>query len=67
MILNVDTTENKCADDESSRGEVECIRWSGGLTHYISSDKEPIFIGGSDEEEDEIEELSRSELEALIQ
>ena len=65
--LNADATEDEGADNESSEGEVECTGWSGGLAHYISSDEEPIFISDSDEEEDEVEELSGNELEELIQ
>lgn len=59
-------TENQDADDESSEDEVECTGWSGGVTHYISSDDEPIFVSDSGEEED-VEELSGSELEEVIQ
>lgn len=58
-------TENQDTDNKSSEDEVECTGWSGGVAHYISSDDEPIFVSGSDEEE--VEELSGSELEELIQ
>ena len=55
--------DNQDADNESSGDEIECTGWSGGVTHYISSDEEPIFISDSDEEEEEVEDLSWSEVE----
>lgn len=52
----------------SSRDEVECTGWSGGVAHYISSDEEPIVVSDDDkeEEEEEVEVLSGSELEETI-
>ena len=62
------TTENGEADNESSRdNDIECTGWSGGVSHYVSSDDEPIIISGDDSEDDEeVEELSGSELEELM-
>ena len=37
-----------------------------GVTHYISSDKELISISDDSKEEEEVEELSGSELEEVI-
>ena len=55
-------TENLDAENESSDDEIKCTGWSGGVTHYVSSDEEPICISDDDGEE-EVEELSGSELE----
>ena len=49
----------------SSGGEVECTGWSGGVAHYISSDEELAATSGGSE--DEVDELSGSELEEVIQ
>lgn len=56
-------TENQENNNESSGSDVECTGWSGGIVHCISSDEEPIFIS---EEEEEVEDLSESELEEVI-
>jgi hypothetical protein len=65
---NPNNTEGQDADNESSGDEVECTGWSGGVTHYISSDEEPIIVSDDDkEEEEEVEMLSGSELEETIQ
>ena len=53
-------------ENESSSDKIKCTGWSGGVTHYVSSDEEPIFISDDDREE-EVEELSGSELEDAIQ
>jgi len=58
------SAENQNADNESSGDEIECTGWSGGVVHYVSSDEEPILVSG---EEEEVEELSGSELEEEIQ
>ena len=49
----------------SSGGEVECTGWSGGVAHCISSDEELAATSGGSE--DEVDELSGSELEEVIQ
>ena len=68
LIPNPNNATNQDADDESSGDEVECTGWSGGTTHYVSSDEGPIFISDDDDEdEEEVEELSGSELEEVIQ
>ncbi|KAF9652333.1 hypothetical protein BDM02DRAFT_3109340 [Thelephora ganbajun] len=41
--------ENQDVDNESCGNEIECTGWSGGVTHYISSDEEPIFIGDDED------------------
>jgi len=63
--LNSNNTDNRDADSENSGDEIECTGWSGEVTHYVSSDEEPIFV--SDDSEEEVEELSGSELEEVIQ
>ena len=52
-------------EKESSSDEIKCTGWSGGVTHYVSSNKEPVFISDDDGEE-EVEKLSGSELEDTI-
>lgn len=59
--------KNEDADNESSGDEIQCTGWSGGVTHYVSSDEEPIFISDDDDDEEVVEELSGSELEEVIQ
>ena len=49
----------------SSGGEVGCTGWSGGVAHYISSDEELAATSGGSE--DEVDELSGSELEVIQQ
>jgi len=61
---NPNNAKNQDVDDESSGDEVECTGWTGGVTHY-TSDEEPILV--SDGSEEEVEELSGSELEEVIQ
>jgi len=62
-------TENQDVDDESSGdNNIKCTGWSGGVSHYIPSDEEPIVISDNDDDEEEVvEELSGSELEDTIQ
>lgn len=59
--------ETEGIDNESSGEEIECTGWSGGVTHYISSDEDLISISDDSEEEEDVEELSGSELEEVIQ
>lgn len=61
--------ENQDVENESSGDEIKCTGWSGGVTHCISDDEEPIFISDSDGEgeDEEVEVLSGSELEEAIQ
>lgn len=61
-------SKNEDADNESSGDEIQCTGWSGGVTHYISSDEEHIFISDDDDDEEEVvEELLGSELEEVAQ
>ena len=50
-------------EGESSGDEVQCTGWSGGVAHHLSSDEEPDFISDDEGEEEDVEELSGSELE----
>ena len=63
-IPNTDT-ENQDAGDESPGDDIECTGWSGGVTHYISSDEEVDSL--SNDSDEEVEELTGSELEGMIQ
>lgn len=63
---DVNNVGNQDAANKSSGDEVECTGWSGGVTHCISSDEEQIDASG-DNEVEEVEELSGSELEEVIQ
>lgn len=58
---NAKDAEDQDTEDKSSGEETG---WSGGVTHCISSDEEPIFV--SDDDEGEVEELSGSELEEAV-
>ena len=65
---NTNAAENGEADDESSGDDIECTGWNGSVVHYVSSDDEPIVISDDDTEgEEEVEELSGSELEEVLQ
>ena len=55
--------ENQDMEGESSGDEVQCTGWSGGVAHYLSSDEEPDFVSEDEGEEEDVEELSGSELE----
>ena len=63
---NTNNAEYLDTNDKSSGDDIECTGWTGGVTHYISSDEDPILIS-DDEEEEEVEELSGSGLEGAIQ
>lgn len=66
VVPNTNDAENQDADNESSGGEAaEPTGWSGGVTHCVSSDKEPILIDDGDDDE-VVEELSGSGLEEAI-
>ena len=62
---NSNNAENLDVENESSSDEIKCTGRSGGVIHYVSSDRGPIFISDDDREE-EVEELSGSELEDAI-
>jgi hypothetical protein len=59
--FNTNTLEDGGADTESS-GDIKCTGWNGGISHWLSSDEEPIIISDDNSEEEEVEELSESEL-----
>ena len=64
---DANTPENGEADDESSGDDIECTGWTGGVIHCLSSDDEPIVISSEDNDGGEVEELSGSELEEVVQ
>lgn len=54
---SAESTENGQVE-ESSGDEIECVGWSGGTVHWLSSDDEPITISDSESEDEEVEELT---------
>ena len=64
---DANTPENGEADNESSGDDIECTRWTGGVIHCLSSSDEPIVISSEDSDGGEVEELSGSELEEVVQ
>ena len=58
----INNTEN-----ESSKDEIKCTGWTGEVAHHVSSDEEPCVIGNDNTEGEDVEELSGSELEEVIQ
>ena len=64
---DTDTVENGQADSESSGDDVKCTGWNGGVSHYVSSDDKLIIISDDNSGEEEVGELSGSELEEVLQ
>ena len=65
--------ESREVDNESSGDNIECTGWTGGISHYVSSNDDPIIIldNNNDDDDDndndnEVKELSGSELEEEV-